>query len=390
MPAPNHLTPDELEARLLLHHLPEIGPRRFRQLLGAFGSAAEALQASAAAWQSLGLPSSTHAARHCPRVLRRVHSARAWLDAADHSLIPHDAPTYPALLAELHDAPPLLFVAGNAAILERPQLALVGSRRASRAGVGEASSFARHLAAGGFVITSGLALGIDAAAHQGALDAGGLTIAVLGTGLKEIYPPRHRDLAQRIRDNGGALLSELPLDTAAQACNFPRRNRLISGLSLGVLVVEAGLSSGSLITARLAAEQGREVFAIPGPIHHPGSRGCHQLIREGAQLVESVADIFDNLRGWQNCAPAPTRRKVRSAPPVEPVKRSPQQGRLLLPTPSAEGAALLALLKQGPLDSETLAQCSGQPIAALLALLTELELDGHLSAENGVWHYCGP
>lgn len=384
MPAPHSLTPDELEARLLLHHLPDIGPRRFRQLLEVFGSAVEALRAPVGAWQSVGLPSSAHQGRHCPRLLRRVHGVQRWLEATDHTLIPHDAPSYPALLAELHDAPPLLFVAGNAAILERPQLAMVGSRRASRAGVGEAASFARHLAAGGFVITSGLALGIDAAAHQGALDAGGLTIAVLGTGLNEVYPPRHRELAQRIRDNGGALLSELPLDTAAQACNFPRRNRLISGLSLGVLVVEAGLSSGSLITARLAAEQGREVFAIPGPIHHPGSRGCHQLIREGAQLVESVADIFDNLRGWRNCAPVPPRRRERVT-----LTAPPQQGVLLLPTPSADGAALLALLKSGPLDSEALAQRSGQPIATLLALLTELELDGHLSAENGLWHYCG-
>lgn len=390
MPAPTCLDANELRARLTLHNLPDIGPRRFQQLLRCFGSAYDALHADAAEWRSLGLPETAHHERNHPRLLQRVTGTLRWLEAADHHLLCSEDARYPALLNELHDAPPLLFVAGEPTILERPQLALVGSRRASRAGVSEAGSFARHLAAGGFVITSGLALGIDAAAHQGALDAGGLTVAVLGTGLEEIYPTRHVALAQRIRDNGGALVSELPLTTSAQAGNFPRRNRLISGLSLGVFVVEAGLSSGSLITARLAAEQGREVFAMPGPIHHAGSRGCHQLLREGAQLVESVADILDNLRGWQNCAPAP-RKRSNTAPPTRrqtPPTIAPKQGTLLRAEPSAEGAALLNHLKHTPLDTDALAERCGQPISTLLALLTELELDGHLCAENGVWHYC--
>ena len=199
-----------------------------------------------------------------------------------------DDPAYPALLAELPDAPPLLFVAGDPTLLERPQLAVVGSRRASRNGLDNARAFSRSLAGAGFVITSGLALGIDGAAHQGALDANGKTVAVLGTGIERLYPQRHLSLAKQIVEHGGALVSELPLDCPPQASNFPRRNRIISGLSLGVLVVEASPSSGSLITARLAAEQGREVYAIPGSIHHPGARGCHQLIRQGAALVESV------------------------------------------------------------------------------------------------------
>lgn len=215
-----------------------------------------------------------------------------------------DDPGYPALLAEVADAPPLLYVEGAPETLERPQLAMVGSRRASPAGLGTAWSFARSLAQGGFAITSGLALGIDGAAHEGALEVGGATVAVLGTGLRRLYPRRHEALARRIVEGGGALVSELPLDSPPLPANFPRRNRIISGLSLGVLVVEASPASGSLITARLAAEQGREVYAIPGSIHHPGARGCHQLIRDGALLVESVGHVLEALRGWAQAEPA--------------------------------------------------------------------------------------
>ena len=210
-----------------------------------------------------------------------------------------DQPGYPPLLAQLEDAPPLLFVAGDPSILERPQLAMVGSRRASRPGLDTAGAFSRSLARAGFVITSGLALGVDGAAHQAALDVGGRTVGVLGTGLENFYPQRHRALARAMIDQGSAVVSEFPLDTPARAEHFPRRNRIISGLALGVLVVEASVASGSLITARLAAEQGREVYAIPGSIHHPGARGCHQLIRDGAVLVESVQHILETLAGWQ-------------------------------------------------------------------------------------------
>ena len=213
-------------------------------------------------------------------------------------------PRYPALLAELPDAPPLLFVRGVPTLLERPQLAMVGSRRASRAGLDNAHAFARSLAAGGFCITSGLALGIDGAAHQGALDAGGHTVAVLGTGLERICPNRHKGLAEAIVAGGGAGF-RAAAGLRAPGQQLPRRNRIISGLSVGVLVVEASPASGSLITARLAAEQGREVYAIPGSIHHPGARGCHQLIRDGATLVETVGHVLEALRGWQALAPDP-------------------------------------------------------------------------------------
>lgn len=352
------LSPAELEARLRLHGLPELGPRRFRRLLQAFGSASAALSAPATAWRALGLPGSCAEPRRSADIRERAMVALRWLEQPGQSLLMWDSPDYPALLAELNDAPPLLFVAGDPALLERPQLAVVGSRRASRPGLDTAAAFARSLASGGFVITSGLALGIDGAAHQGALDVGGSTTAVLGTGLQQVYPPRHVGLAARIVEAGGVLVSELPLDCPPQASNFPRRNRIISGLSLGVLVVEASPSSGSLITARLAAEQGREVYAIPGSIHHPAARGCHQLIREGATLVESVEDILQTLRGWQCAAP------VLQVPREHP---------------------LLEQLRAAPQTSEGLALACGLQIAEVLAALTELELEGLVACEAGCW-----
>lgn len=367
MPHPATLSPAELEARLRLHALPEIGPRRYRQLLAAFGSASAALSAPAPAWRALGLPEVSAVARRSSGVREQAAGSLAWLERDARHLLCHDDPRYPGLLAELDDAPPLLFVAGEPALLERPQLAMVGSRQASRPGLDTAARFARSLAGGGFVVTSGLALGIDGAAHVGALEAGGGTVAVLGTGLRCLYPKRHSGLAQRIVAGGGALVSELPLDAAPQPGNFPRRNRIISGLALGVLVVEASPSSGSLITARLAAEQGREVFAIPGSIHHPGARGCHQLIREGAQLVETVDDILAALRGWQGGAAAPAANDG-----VAPGAEHP----------------LLALLRVAPQSSEALAAHSGLTLPELLAQLTELELDGRIACDNGCWVRC--
>ena len=267
----------------------------------------------------------------------------------------HDQAAYPALLSELSDAPPLLFVAGEPSILEKPQLAMVGSRRASRPGLDTAAAFSRSLAGAGFVITSGLALGIDGAAHQAALDVGGQTVGVLGTGLEKLYPQRHRALADAMIHGAGAVVSEFPLDAGPQAANFPRRNRIISGLSLGVLVVEASVSSGSLITARLAAEQGREVYAMPGSIHHPGARGCHQLIRDGATLVETVEHILEGLRGWRSM-PISTAQTL---------------------TPSCHPLA--------PCTSEALVNASGWDLPRLLATLTELELAGHVVLEGGRW-----
>ncbi|POA84032.1 DNA-processing protein DprA [Pseudomonas protegens] len=356
------ISPAELEARLRLHVLPELGPMRFQRLLQAFGCASKALSAPASAWRSLDLPPACSEARRSPLVGDGARRALAWIDSQAQHLLMWDQPGYPPLLAQLEDAPPLLFVAGDPSILERPQLAMVGSRRASRPGLDTAGAFSRSLARAGFVITSGLALGIDGAAHQAALDVGGRTVGVLGTGLENFYPQRHRALARAMIDQGSAVVSEFPLDTPARAEHFPRRNRIISGLALGVLVVEASVASGSLITARLAAEQGREVYAIPGSIHHPGARGCHQLIRDGAVLVESVQHILETLAGWQNLPPSAS-----------------------LPT-AACTHPLLALLHAAPHSSEALASASGWPLPRVLAALTELEIEGRAVDENGRWY----
>ncbi|WP_438867835.1 DNA-processing protein DprA [Pseudomonas sp. L1(2025)] len=357
------ISPAELEARLRLHRLPELGPKRFRVLIEAFGSASKAISAPASAWRSLGLPAISADARRSPEIRDGASAALAWLERPAQHLLMWDQPEYPALLAQIDAAPPLLFVAGEPNILEKPQLAMVGSRRASRPGMDTAAAFSRSLASAGFVITSGLALGIDGAAHQAALDVGGQTIGVLGTGLENFYPQRHRQLAAAMIAQGSAVVSEFPLDAAPQAANFPRRNRIISGLSLGVLVVEASMASGSLITAKLAAEQGREVYAIPGSIHHPGAKGCHQLIRDGATLVESIEHILDGLRGWQA---------------------------LSRPAPMPVTHPLVALLHAAPHTSEGLAIASGRPLSHVLAALTELELEGQVICESGRWLARGP
>ncbi|RVU53697.1 DNA-protecting protein DprA [Pseudomonas syringae pv. syringae] len=363
-------SPAELEARLRVHRLPEIGPKRFSRLIEAFGSASSALSAPASAWRALGIPGVCAEARRDPSVRDGASAALAWLERPAQHLLMWDDPGYPALLAQIADPPPLIFIAGDPSILERPQLGMVGSRRASRPGLDTASAFARSLAVAGFVITSGLARGIDGAAHQGALDVGGLTIGVLGTGLEKLYPQQHRALAAQMAAQGGAVISEFPLDAAAQASNFPRRNRIISGLSLGILVVEASVASGSLITARLAAEHGREVYAIPGSIHHPGAKGCHQLIRDGATLIETVEHILEGLQHWKRVAPG--------IDPVTPAKPAPCDH------------PLLALLHAAPHTSEGLSVSCGWPLPKVLAGLTELELDGRISCEAGRWFARAP
>ncbi|VVO75317.1 hypothetical protein PS838_01516 [Pseudomonas fluorescens] len=361
LPGISPVSPAELEARLRLHRLPELGPARFKKLLEAFGSASKAISAPASAWRALGLPLACSEARRASEIRDGAYHALAWLEGPGQHLLMWDQPDYPALLAEISDAPPLLFVAGDPDILEKPQLAMVGSRRASRPGMDTAAAFSRSLASAGFVITSGLALGIDAAAHQAAMDVGGRTVGVLGTGLEKFYPQRNRRLAEAMIASGSAVLSEFPLDAGPTASNFPRRNRIISGLSLGVLVVEASVASGSLITARLAAEQGREVYAIPGSIHHPGARGCHQLIRDGAVLVETIEHILEALRGWQRL---PLSTEMPSTAAVHP---------------------LLMLLHAAPYTSEALADASGWALPKVLVALTELEMEGRAVCESGRW-----
>lgn len=227
-----------------------------------------------------------------------IEQTSQWLDLApDHHFLTINSSDYPSQLKHISDPPVILFVKGDLELLRFPQLAVIGSRKATSQGLDHAYRFSRELANQCLIPTSGLALGIDAKAHQGGLDARGLTIAVLGTGIDQIYPRTNQHIAETIIEKGGALVSEYLLGTAPISYNFPRRNRIISGLSLGCLVIEASLKSGSLITARLALEQGREVFALPGSIHNPTSRGCHQLIREGALLVDDVSQIYEAIGG---------------------------------------------------------------------------------------------
>ncbi|WP_366637239.1 DNA-processing protein DprA [Aquisalimonas sp.] len=277
---------------------------------------------------------------------------------------------YPALLREM-DSPPLcLYVNGDPDVLNVPQLAIVGSRNATAGGRSTAREFAEHLASRGLTITSGLAVGVDAAAHQGALDGGGFTVAVTATGPDRVYPPRHRSLAHAIAADG-AVVTEFPCGTPPRAGHFPRRNRIISGLAAGTLVVEASPRSGSLITARLALEQGREVFAIPGSIHNPLARGCHRLIRDGsAKLVEQADEILEELTG-------------RLQLPREPATGTgngtePQQLQL-----DPEHEAVLNALGYDPVPLETVLQRTGLTPDVVSSILLLLELSGRITAMPG-------
>jgi len=358
---------------LALARLPGLGPRRLARLLQHFGSPGAVFDARAEIGHLLG-PS--HPARDA--LARRadtpcVHGDLDWLARDGHHLLTlHDA-HYPPLLRELPDPPVVLFVVGDPARLADPQLAIVGSRNPSPSGRETAFELARTLAASGLTVTSGLALGIDTAAHRGALACDrSATIAVCGAGHNVVYPPGNRALAGAIRGRG-ALVSEFPPDTPPRRENFPRRNRIISGLALGTLVVEAAARSGSLITAGFALEQGREVFAVPGPVSSPLARGCHGLLRDGATLVESAADVLEQLPGHWMLAP---RARASRAP-----------------TPSLPGhlAELLALIDAAPVLFDVLLVRSGLDSAGLSAALTQLELQGLVApCDGGRWARTGP
>lgn len=290
-----------------------------------------------------------------------------WLLESGNALLPITSPDYPELLRELSDPPLLLFLRGDPSLLSLPQLAMVGSRNASRTGIDNAHRFARFLAASGLTITSGLALGIDGAAHEGALQ-GGTTVAVTGTGLDRVYPARHRELAHRIAEQG-LLLSEYPPGTPPLPANFPRRNRIIAGLALGTLVVEAALNSGSLITARLAAETGREVFAIPGSIHNPQARGCHALIRQGAKLVETGEHIVEELASQLGLLAAPVENNQGEAEGI--------------PALQPDYAELLALMGYEPVSTDQLVERSRFSAAEISSMLLLLEMQGHVLSESG-------
>lgn len=286
-----------------------------------------------------------------------------WLEQPGHLALTLADSCYPMQLKEIADPPPILFIRGNPDILARAQIAIVGSRNPSHLGVETATEFAKALAREGFVITSGLALGIDAAGHKGALQVQGYTIAVAGTGLDRVYPARHRTLATEIV-NHGAMISEFPPGTGAKADHFPRRNRIISGLCIGLLVVEAAKQSGSLITARMALEQNREVFAIPGSIHNPLARGCNALIRQGAKLVETARDILEELNQYNQ--------------QDEEIFTELRQTTLDL-----EQQTLLNLIMFSPTSIDSLVENTGLPVEVISSMLLVLELQGYVESVSG-------
>lgn len=361
---------------LALNRAPGVGPVKFVQLLKQFGNPRELFSAGPAIWRQAGLKESLLDYLRNPS-WDAVERDLDWLALPGHHVLTlHDA-AYPERLREIHDPPPLLFVQGDISLLSYPQLAMVGSRNPSRSGEDTAVSFARHLSLVGLIITSGMAFGIDAASHRGALNGSGRTIAVTGTGLEHVYPRRHKELAEAIKAHG-ALVSELPPDSPALGRNFPRRNRIISGLSLGTLVVEATLRSGSLITARQAAEQGREVFAIPGSIHNPLAKGCHALIKEGVKLVETADDIIEELSGFYPL-PTPLNDEIKPEPTPPATETEPD-----MPGLGDDYRRLLEKMGIGePVSIDELVEYCGLTAEAVSSMLLILELNGLVTTHPG-------
>lgn len=408
------MTASSVRAWLALASIRTLASAPLRALLAAFGDA-QALLAGPPG--ELARIAGAELARNVAAAARadvgeQLERTLAWCAQPDNALLALDDPAYPPALLTMHDPPLLLYVCGRLECLHAPSLAIVGSRSATPQGTEDAGRFARTLAGEGLVIVSGLALGVDAAAHRGALEAGGRTVAVVGTGADVVYPAAHRRLAQEIAMHG-AIVSEWPLGTPAKPAHFPQRNRLIAGMTKGVLIVEAALRSGSLITARLANEMGRDVFALPGSIHAPLSRGCHQLIKDGAMLTETPQDVLDGL----GLAPAPiaghpkkrASRRHETAesepggaavpPPPPPGGRRPRHSpsRHTLPlfdAPpelaarptrafSADATRVLEALGHAPAALEILAARTEMDSAALQGALLELELGGCLAVLPG-------
>ena len=365
--------PEELKAWLRVVLSPGVGNESARKLLAVFGSAEAVFGQSAAALRQVVPPRLVSALLTEPETLAaQFQTTLEWLDGGDDRVVSTLGDVnYPPALLNIEDPPLMIYMLGTLYPREQeaikiiaPEvcLAIVGSRNPTPQGEANARQFAKIFGASGVCIVSGLALGIDGAAHDGALLGGGTTVAVVGTGLDRVYPKKHLALAHRIAQQG-MLISEFPLGTPPLTANFPRRNRLISGLAQGTLVVEAALKSGSLITARLAAEQGKEVFAIPGSIHSPQSRGCHLLIRQGAKLVESAQDVLEELRpaGWSAgfLSPLQIAEEVEATSP------------------------LLAALGYDAVSVDALQARTGLPTARLQAELLELELNGQVARLPG-------
>ena len=348
-----------LASWLQLALTPGLGSATLRRLLGQFGLP-QAVLAQPRRELAAFVPSTVLAALDSDDVRRAAARALAWAAEPGHAVVTLADEGYPRLLLEIPDPPALLYASGRAELLQRPALAIVGSRNATQQGEANAQALARALSESGLTIVSGLALGIDAAAHRGGLAGAGSTIAVLGTGIDVVYPSRNATLAAEVAERG-LLISEFPLGTAPAGQNFPRRNRLISGIARGCLVVEAALASGSLITARAAADQGREVFAMPGSIHSPLAKGCHALIKSGAKLVESAEDVLAELAGFRASGYASTTKAA----------------------PASADTGLLAHMGHDPVDVDSLCARAGLSAERVSSELLRLELDGRVAALPG-------
>ncbi|MFC5524176.1 DNA-processing protein DprA [Rhodanobacter ginsengisoli] len=377
---------DELRAWLIALRTPGLGPGGLRERLdaaeGDIGRTLTQLRRHAA---QLGESAQAWLAQPDEALLA---TDLAWLAEPGHRLLRCTEADFPPQLENIPQPPAVLFVVGDASQLLYPQVAIVGARGASAGGLAHARAFARSLVGAGFVITSGMADGIDGAAHAATMDAGAATLAVIGTGPDRVYPRKHHALATRIAARG-ALISEFPPGTAARADHFPRRNRIISGLSLGTLVIEAGLRSGSLITARLAAEQGREVFALPGSIHNPLARGCHRLIRDGARLVESAAEIIETLAPAARMLGAELNARLQldtdGAKALQGVGDGVANGSCSTSAwcPDPEYRRLLAELGHEPATMDELVRRTGLSAAALSSMLLMLELEARVESLPG-------
>ncbi len=360
---------DELVDWLILGHAPGLSTNQLHVLLDRFGGAQQVRSCQRGILSELNLSSKTIDYIHQSELPAEIEQALDWSKEKNQKIIPFSAPEYPQQLKTIAAPPHLLYARGNAALLNEPQLAIVGTRNPTSGGRENARQFAQHFSSAGLVITSGLALGIDAAAHEGALLNGGATIAVMATGPDRLYPSQHKKLATAILEKNGLLLTEMPLGTQPLPAFFPQRNRIISGLSIGVLVIEAARRSGSLITARLAGEQGREVFAIPGSIHNLQARGCHRLIKQGAKLIESADDILEEI------APQ-LRQQLAAITPEAPAKTQE-------PAIDEAHKELLDAIGHDAVTIDQLVERCEMSAKEIASMLLILELEGRVQPEAG-------
>ena len=374
----------ELESWIKLWRVSGIGSKKYQLLLDYFKSPAEVFSSNSSQIIQAGI-----SAKDANAILDQKNNNDSskpdldWLSASEqHHIITIHCAEYPQRLKQINDAPAVLYVHGNVSILNDPQLGIVGSRNPTQSGHNNAYEFAKHFSQTGLCVTSGLAMGVDGAAHQGAIDGNGPTIAVIATGIDRVYPAKHRTLAHQIVKDG-AIISEFPLGTHPDSRHFPRRNRIISAMSYGVLVVEAALKSGSLITARLAMEQNREVFAIPGSIHNPLAKGCHQLIRQGAKLVETAEDILEEMASLIDLNDHQTKHAATSSNTNVPnlnddVSEITPDNHL-----DTEQQTLLDNMGYDPVSIDQLVSTTDFDAASIAAMLLMLELQNYIAANGG-------